>query len=105
MQEKADELSAKREDQDAFNVVLALLILGVVLFPSNDDNYITNHVINVFLAKNPVPTLVEDVLYHHHVRYGKKKGIVICCVPLLFKWLQSHMPQRGPWVKILEDMP
>lgn len=105
LQEKATDLSTKKEDQDSFNAILALLIFGVVLFPSNDDNYIASYAINVFLAKNPVPTLVADVLYHHHVRYGKKKGIVLCCTPLLFKWLQSHMPQRGPWVTTLEDMP
>lgn len=105
LQEKATDLSTKKEDQDSFNAILALLIFGVVLFPSNDDNYIASYAINVFLAKNPVPTLVADVLYHHHVRYGKKKGIVLCCTPLLFKWLQSHMPQRGPWLTTLEDIP
>lgn len=105
LQFKADELSDKKEHQDAFNAVVALLVFGVVLFPNKYDHYITNYAINVFLAKNPVPTLVADVLYHHHLRYEKKKGNVLCCVPLLFQWLQSHMPQRGPWVKILENMP
>lgn len=84
----------KAKNWEAFNVVLALLIYGVVLFPNMDD-FIYISIINIFLYKNPVPSLLDDVYYYHHVRHEKKKFMVICCVPLVYTWLMSHMPKDG----------
>ena len=46
----------------AFEDVLALLIHGLVLFP-NSDQFIDVNAINIFLAHNPVPTLLGDILH------------------------------------------
>ena len=86
-----------------FSVILALLIYGVVLFP-NDDDYINHSIISVFVSGNPVPALVSDVYYCLHTRHEKRKGVVLSCASLLYTWLISHMPQKGPWVDFLKDL-
>ncbi|XP_050896646.1 uncharacterized protein LOC127103426 [Lathyrus oleraceus] len=50
-----------------FEVVLALLIYGKVLFP-NVDNFMDINVIRIFLIQNPVPTFLADTYYFiHHI--------------------------------------
>ena len=87
----------------AFEEVLALLIYGLVLFP-NPDQFISVHVIKIFLARNPVPTLLGDILHTLHTRTIKEQGALMCCIPLLHRWFISHLPQsvlqneqRMPW--------
>ncbi|KEH22416.1 transmembrane protein, putative [Medicago truncatula] len=46
----------------AFNSILALLIYGLVLFPSL-DNFVDIKAIQIFLSRNPVPTLLENLLW------------------------------------------
>lgn len=65
-----------------FNVVLALLIYGVVLFP-NDDDYINPYIISVFVSENHVSALVFDEYYYLHIRHEKKKGVVLSFASLL----------------------
>ena len=76
----------------AFEDVLALLIYGLVLFP-NSDQFIDISSINIFLARNPVPTLLGDVLHSLHTRTMKKRGTLMCCTPLLYWWFISHLPR------------
>src|ERR1051325_5703039 len=104
LEQRAEELAVSEENWMSFSAVLALLIYGVVLFPSNDDDYISQPAIGVFLSDNPVPALLADILLNIHIRYEKKKGVVMCCSILLYSWLKSHIPQRGPWAKILENL-
>lgn len=52
--------SEKEHNWKAFNTVLTLLIYGVVLFQDIDD-FIDIPIINIFLAKNPILTLLADV--------------------------------------------
>ncbi|XP_050889532.1 uncharacterized protein LOC127094797 [Lathyrus oleraceus] len=66
----------------AFNAILALLIYGIVLFPNIED-FMDLAVIHIFLTKNLVPTFLANTYYSIHVRTQKKKGTVICCIPLL----------------------
>lgn len=73
------------------------------MFP-NDDDYINHSIINVFVSGNLVPALVYDVYYCLHTRHEKRKGVVLSCVSLLYTWLLSHMPQKGPWVDFLKDL-
>ena len=82
------------EDMDfqAFEDVLALLIYGLVLFP-NSDQFINVNVIKVFLSRNRIPTLLGDILHCFHTRTMKKRGTLLCCIPLLAKWFTSHLPQ------------
>src|ERR1044072_5518842 len=75
----------------AFEVILALLIYGLVLFP-NSDQFIDVNAIKIFLTCNPVPTLLGDILHSLHTRTIKRQGTLMCCIPLLSRWFISHLP-------------
>ena len=76
----------------AFEEMLAWLIYWLVLFP-NLDQFIDMSAIKIFLTHNPVPTLLGDILRSLHTRTMKKRGTLMCCVPLLFRWFISHLPR------------
>jgi hypothetical protein len=76
--------------------VLALLIFGLVLFP-NVEGFVDDAAINAFWVtkvkkENPVPALLANVYYTLHERHEKKKGLMLCCIPLLYSWFTSHVP-------------
>ena len=77
---------------DAFDFILALLIYGLVLFP-NIDNFVDINAIQIFLTKNPVPTLLADTYHSIHDRTQIGHETILCCAPLLHKWFTSHLPQ------------
>ena len=79
-------------DFQAFEEVLALLIYGLVLFP-NPDLFIYVNAIKIFLSHNLVPTLLEDILHTFHTSTMKRRGVLICCMPLLLRWFISHLPK------------
>jgi hypothetical protein len=83
---------AKAASNDAFEAILALLIYGLVLFPNVDD-FVDVNAIQIFLSKNPVPTLLADTYHSIHHRTQKGDGIIMCCAPLLYRWFMSHLPQ------------
>ncbi|XP_058740931.1 uncharacterized protein LOC131613261 [Vicia villosa] len=76
----------------AFEDILALLIYGLVLFP-NPDQFIDVHAIKIFLTPIPVPTLLGDILHSFHTRMMKKRGTLMCCIPLLSGWFISYLPR------------
>ncbi|XP_058775494.1 uncharacterized protein LOC131649753 [Vicia villosa] len=76
----------------AFEDILAFLIYGLVLFP-NPDQFIDVHAIKIFLTRNPVPTLLGDILHSLHTCTMKKRGTLMCCIPLLSRWFISHLPR------------
>lgn len=83
------------EKWESFGDVLALVIFGLVLFP-NMDNFIDYTVISVFWnvnnqVMNPVPALFVDVYYTLCTFHGKKKGLLCCCIHLLYSWIGSHL--------------
>lgn len=82
---------------EACYATIALAIYGIIMFPNFDD-FVDMVAIGIFLVKNPVPTLLADVLYYLTWRSAKKGGMVACCAPLLYTWLQTHLPNRGPVV-------
>ena len=49
-------------DFQAFEDILDLLIYGLVLFP-NSDQFIDINAIKVLLSRNPIPTLLGDILH------------------------------------------
>ncbi|KAI5400739.1 hypothetical protein KIW84_065559 [Lathyrus oleraceus] len=49
--------------------------------------------IRIFSALNPVPTLLGDTYFSLHLRNAKGGGAIVCCLPLLYKWFISHLPQ------------
>jgi hypothetical protein len=83
---------AKAASMDAFEAALALLIYGLVLFPNIDD-IVDVIAIQIFLSRNPVPTLLADTYHSIHHRTQKGDGVIICCAPLLYRWFMLHLPQ------------
>ncbi|XP_058760779.1 uncharacterized protein LOC131634139 [Vicia villosa] len=92
---KKAEALAVEEKWKEFNVILAVMIYGLVLFP-NIPNFVDLTAICLFMDQNPVPTLLADTYYAIHSKYGKK-GSVGGCLPLLYKWFTSHLPKSGPF--------
>ncbi|XP_050915720.1 uncharacterized protein LOC127130798 [Lathyrus oleraceus] len=88
---------------EAFNTNLALLIYGIVLFP-NTEEFVDLASIHIFLTQNPIPTILADTYYSIHVRTQKKKGTIVCCTPLLYRWFISHLPNKGPFVENKDNL-
>ncbi|KAI5439600.1 hypothetical protein KIW84_025114 [Lathyrus oleraceus] len=82
----------KAMSEDAFEAIFVLLIYGLVLFP-NFDKFVDVNAIRIFSALNPVPTLLGDTYFSLHLRNAKGGGAIVCCLPLLYKWFISHLPQ------------
>jgi hypothetical protein len=76
----------------AFESILALLIYGLVLFP-NVEGFVDANAIHIFLAKNPVPTLLGDIYHSLHYRTEKQDGTILGCAPLLYQWYTLHLPR------------
>ncbi|KAI5430815.1 hypothetical protein KIW84_035078 [Lathyrus oleraceus] len=62
------------------------------------ENFVNLASIYLFMAQNPVPTLLVDIYYSIHMRNEKKKGTIVCCTPLLYRWFILHLPSKGPFV-------
>lgn len=91
------------ESWTTFNANLALLIYGIVLFP-NMEEFVDLAAIHIFLTQNPIPTLLADTYYSIHVRTQKKKGTIVCCTPLLYRWFVLHLPSKGAFVENKENL-
>ncbi|XP_050878087.1 uncharacterized protein LOC127081902 [Lathyrus oleraceus] len=88
---------------DAFYASFALLVYGLVLFP-NVEGFVNKAAITIFISQNLVPTLLADVFFSFHWRNIKKGGTINCCIPLLQKWIVSHLPKKGPFVDNVGDL-
>ncbi|KAI5441083.1 hypothetical protein KIW84_010516 [Lathyrus oleraceus] len=93
--EKTAQSFAKAQKWEAHDTIMALLIFGLVLFP-NMEKLIDVAAISVFWAvkvknEDPVPTLLADVYHTLHLRFEKEGGLMLCCIPLLYQWLVSHV--------------
>ncbi|KAI5410067.1 hypothetical protein KIW84_055519 [Lathyrus oleraceus] len=82
----------KDMSEDAFEAIFVLLIYGLVLFP-NIDKFVDVNAIRIFSTLNFVPTLLGDTYFSLHMRNAKGGGTIACCLPLLYKWFISHLPQ------------
>lgn len=54
---------ADAEKWDAFKLVLALLIYGIIFFP-NINNFIDMSAICIFLTQNTTPTFLANIYYY-----------------------------------------
>ncbi|XP_012574246.1 uncharacterized protein [Cicer arietinum] len=87
LEEKAVNL-ARDGKWDTFMDVLALIIYGIVLFPTIKD-FVDFMVIDVFLAykhrgENSVPRVLADIYCTLDFRHEKEGGLIHCCSPILF---------------------
>ena len=64
-------------DLQAFEEIVALLIYGLVLF-LNPDQLVDVNAVKIFMSRNPVPTLLGDILHSFHTRTMRKRGILMC---------------------------
>ncbi|KAI5402472.1 hypothetical protein KIW84_050189 [Lathyrus oleraceus] len=87
---------AEKGNWGAFHAQLAVMIYGIILFPSM-PNFIDYAAVCIFIGRNPVPTLLADTYYAIHSRHGKG-GAIRCCLPLLLRWFMSLLPVSGPFV-------
>jgi len=89
---------------ETFMDVLALILYGIMIFPSI-DNFVDLSAINVCIAykinaENPVTTILADVYGNLNMRYEFKKKKLSCCLPVLYKWFTSHIsPNYKPAAK------
>ena len=77
---------------DAFEAIFVLLIYGLALFP-NINGFVDVNAIRIFLIGNLITTLLGDMYFSWLLRNYKGGGTIVCCVPLLYKWFISHLPQ------------
>ncbi|XP_050897187.1 uncharacterized protein LOC127104006 [Lathyrus oleraceus] len=68
------------------------------------EDFVDLAFIHIFLSKNLVPTLLADTCYSIHTRTQKKKGIVVCCVSLLYRWFILHLPNKGPFIEDKDNL-
>lgn len=85
--------------------ILALIIFGLVLFP-NLENFIDNAALSIFWStrifqKDYVPALLADIYYTLEVRHTKRRGNMICCIPLLYHWLTIQIFPRSSIIPIM----
>ncbi|XP_050918457.1 uncharacterized protein LOC127135871 [Lathyrus oleraceus] len=86
-------LFARSESWDALYAMFAILIYGLVLFP-NIKGFLDKTSVTIFISINLVPSLLVDVLFS----FQKRGGMGNCCIPLLYNWILTHLPRRGPFV-------
>ncbi|KAI5429806.1 hypothetical protein KIW84_034405 [Lathyrus oleraceus] len=65
---------AEKGNWEAFRAQLAVMIYGIVLFPSM-PNFVDYAAVCIFIGGNPVPTLLADTYYAIHSRHGKGGAI------------------------------
>ncbi|XP_050890440.1 uncharacterized protein LOC127095851 [Lathyrus oleraceus] len=88
---------AEAESWSAFNTVFSYITYGIVLF-SNMEDFVDLASIYLFMDKNLVPTLLVYTYYSIHVRNQKRKGTIMCCILLLYRWFILHLSSNGPFV-------
>lgn len=89
-------LFASSGSWDAFSDVFALLIYRLVLFP-NIEGFVDKTVVTIFISRNHVATLLADLFFSFHWTNQKRGETINFCIPLLYKWILTHLPRRGPF--------
>ncbi|PNY04817.1 hypothetical protein L195_g001247 [Trifolium pratense] len=97
----------KARDWESMGEILALLIFGLILFP-NKPNFIDTAAISVFWAvrvneEDPVPALLANIYYTLHLRYKRRGGLMLCCLPLLYLWFTSQIFKDVFLIKPMND--
>ncbi|KAI5400181.1 hypothetical protein KIW84_065201 [Lathyrus oleraceus] len=92
----AEALHLKKSEIEAHWVkkgaIFEFLIYELALFP-DIDGFVDVNAIRIFLIGNPMPTLLGDMYFYLHLRNSKGGETIVRCVPLMYKWFISHLPQ------------
>ncbi|XP_050914820.1 uncharacterized protein LOC127129734 [Lathyrus oleraceus] len=88
---------------NAFIIVFYFLIYGIILFLGMED-FVNLAFIHIFLSNNLVHMLLADTYYYIYMRTHKKKGTIVCCVPPLYRWFISHLPNNGHFVENKDNL-
>ncbi|XP_058758882.1 uncharacterized protein LOC131632125 [Vicia villosa] len=96
---------AQKKQWETCRNCLALLMFGVILFHKVID-YVDPAAINVFwtvkvLGADPTPTILANIYYTIHNRCVKGKGMLFCCIHILYSWLTSHLYKENYLAKDL----
>lgn len=94
---------AEKESWERYMNVLALLIYGIVIFPSI-ENFIDLAAIDVLFAyryggKNPAGAVLADTYHTLTLRREKKRGTILCCLAVLYIWFTSRLFKGRNWVE------
>jgi len=89
---------ADKKNWETFMDVLAMVIYGVLLFP-NIEYFVDYAAVDVFVAsktrsENPVTAILADVFGTLNLCSERKKGKMLCCLPMLYVWLTSRVGER-----------
>ncbi|XP_012572843.1 uncharacterized protein [Cicer arietinum] len=102
---------------DTFMDVLALIIYGIVLFPTIKD-FVDFMAIDVFLAykhrgENLVPAVLADIYCTLDFHHEKEGGLIYCCSQILYFWFVKHIFQdmhqlktksKKEWANVLANL-
>jgi len=87
--------------------VLAMVIYGILLFP-NIEYFVDYAAEDVFVASKtrseyPVTTILAKVFGTLDLCSERKKGKMLCCLPMLYVWLTSRVGERVSSVSCLVE--
>jgi len=87
--------------------VLTMVNYGVLLFP-NIKYFVDYAAIDVLVAsktqsENPVTTILADVFGTLDLCSERRKGKMLCCLPMLYVWLTSRVGERVSSVSCLVE--
>jgi len=96
---------ADKKDWETFMNILVMIIYGVLLFP-NIEYFVDYVAVDVFIAsktrsENPVTAILVDVFGTLDLCSERKKGKMLCCLPMLYVWLISRVEERVSSVNCL----
>ena len=63
------------------------------MFFLNPDSFVDENTVKIFLSRNPVPTLLGDILHALYTRTVRRRGTLMCCMSLLSRWFILHLPK------------
>jgi len=90
---------ANQEHWDTFMDVLALMLYGLMLFPTVED-LVDYAAIDAFVAsrtrgENPVPAILADTYIALQLCYDMGKRKLMCCLPIFYVWFLSRLGEKG----------
>ena len=94
MEERVEAL-ADQGERTSFIDILALLVIGTVLFP-NVDGLVDLAVVDAFLAyhhskESPIIVVLADAYDTFDLRCEKSSARIVYCTPALYVWFVSHV--------------